>query len=93
MFRVKVERRPTIYLTPKPELLALAFCFFLLQWGEKKQHEGGWLPWGGPLRGKPALQAASARAAGERVKGLVLHPKTCSVLGEEERSPSGGGCT
>lgn len=29
MFRAKVERGPTIYLTPKPELLAPAFCFFL----------------------------------------------------------------
>lgn len=70
MFRVKVERGPTIYLTPKPELLALAFCFFLLQWGKKKQHEGGVVALGeAPLRGKPALQAAaSARQLGKELK-------------------------
>lgn len=45
---------------------------------------------GRPLPGRPALQTVSARAGGKRVKGLVLHLKTCSVLGEEERSQSDG---
>lgn len=70
MFRAEVERGPTICLTPEPELLAPAFCFFLLQLGQGRNNMsvGGFLGEAPSGEGRPYRQYQPVQV-GKELKG------------------------